>query len=72
MARLIVYFVYFLFALAPSLGFAHLKVISTRTPFGTLYVPQDGKPTHPGIIVLHGSEGGGRAFNALDAQLFGI
>lgn len=46
------------------------KVIELETPFkgSTLFVPNDGKP-HPGIVILHGSEGGSLPFYRLEAQL---
>ncbi len=46
-------------------------IIAVETPFpgSILYVPHDGKP-HPGIIVLHGSEGGTLPYFHLDAQMY--
>jgi dienelactone hydrolase len=43
----------------PIQASAALKVIQERTPFNASYVfaPNDGK-AHPGIVLLHGSEGG--------------
>jgi len=61
----------FLFCLLASLlARAELKVVEVATPFPSskLYVPGDGKP-HPGVIFLHGSEGGSLPYMNLEAQL---
>lgn len=44
-----------------------IKEITGPYPSSVLYVPNDGKP-HPGVIVLHGSEGGSLPYAALEAQ----
>ncbi len=38
----------------------HYKLEAIRSPFpgSVLYVPKDGKSSHPGVILLHGSDGG--------------
>lgn len=61
-----------------SSAFAHgavkePKVLELETPFrgSTLYVLNDGKP-HPGIVILHGSEGGSLPFYRLEAQLMAM
>lgn len=41
-------------------------VVETPFPGSVLYVPKDGK-AHPGIVILHGSEGGGMPFSHLSA-----
>ncbi len=59
--------------LVSSISSAHAKSISKikelPTPFAgsILYTPNDGKP-HPGVVVLHGSEGGSLPYNRLEAQ----
>ena len=47
-----------IFALGES-AHAKLQVLQTATPFKSSYVfrPNDKKP-HPGVVLLHGSEGG--------------
>jgi len=63
-------FVLLAVAILSQTSFADLATIVERpTPFpgSTLYVPNDGKP-HPGILVLHGSEGGSLPYYQLDAQ----
>jgi len=59
----------FLFWGTTSYG-SELKVVELASPFlgSKLYVPNDGKP-HPGILVLHGSEGGSLPYYQLEAQL---
>jgi len=59
----------FLSSVSPSFG-GELKVVELASPFlgSKLYVPNDGK-AHPGILVLHGSEGGSLPYYQLDAQL---
>jgi dienelactone hydrolase len=56
--------------LVSSLAHAEVKVIEVASPFPSsmLYVPNDGKP-HPGVIFLHGSEGGSLPYMNLEAQL---
>lgn len=49
-------------------AFALHPVELVDTPYGRLYRPADGGQSHPGVIVFHGSEGGGRAYNGLQAQ----
>lgn len=51
---------------------AKLNVKTDYTPYGPLFYPNDGQVTYPGIIVFHGSEGGGRAFHQLEAQLLAM
>jgi dienelactone hydrolase len=49
---------------------SELKIIEAATPFAgsSFYYPNDGKE-HPGILVLHGSEGGSLPNYKLQAQL---
>jgi dipeptidyl aminopeptidase/acylaminoacyl peptidase len=46
-----------------------LMVIEKSTPFkgSMLYIPNDGK-AHPGVVFLHGSEGGSLPFTKMDAK----
>jgi dienelactone hydrolase len=56
------------FLLSAAAAHGANNVRSIHTAVGVLYLPDDGKETHPGVVVYHGSEGGGRAYNQLDAQ----
>lgn len=62
--------VIFLFLFSINCYAKELKVLSAYTPFAgsVLYYPNDGK-SHPGVIVLHGSEGGSLPFSRLIAQM---
>lgn len=51
---------------------ASLKVKVESTPYGPIFYPNDGRTAHPGVIVFHGSEGGGKAFNQLEAQFLAM
>jgi dienelactone hydrolase len=44
-----------------------IQEIASPYKSSTLYVPNDGKP-HPGVVVLHGSEGGSLPYMNLEAQ----
>jgi dienelactone hydrolase len=54
----------------PAFSTSPLKVIQIDTPMkgSKLFVPNDGK-THPGILLLHGSEGGSLPYYWTDAQM---
>ncbi len=49
------------------------KILQIDSPYlgSQLFVPNDGKP-HPGIILLHGSEGGSLPYYRLEAQLMAM
>lgn len=53
-----------------AFGVSPLKVIQVETPMkgSKLFVPNDGK-SHPGILLLHGSEGGSLPYYWAEAQL---
>jgi dienelactone hydrolase len=63
---------FFTLALAFSISVeaAELKVIEVATPHigSKLFVPNDGKP-HPGVLLLHGSEGGSFPYYWAEAQI---
>lgn len=57
------------FILSFSTFAAEPKVALAKNPFRSsrLYIPNDGQP-HPGVLLLHGSEGGSEAFFWSEAQ----
>jgi dienelactone hydrolase len=56
-------------ALTAQAELTAIKIMESSTPFSgsVLYTPNDGKP-HPGIVYLHGSEGGSLPNTRLKAQ----
>ena len=53
-----------------TLALASSPVVSVPIPFaGTLYVPDDGLP-HPGVLLLHGLEGGAATDRVREARFF--
>lgn len=70
MTRLVRSLVFLGFIFGGSVSMADEKPVvrAIYTPFkGVLFVPNDGKP-HPGILLLHGSEGGLNSITKLEAQ----
>lgn len=55
-----------------AMAISPLKIKMEYTKYGPVFYPNDGQKTHPGVVVFHGSEGGGRAYHQLDAQLLAM
>ncbi len=58
-----------LFSVSVRADLSDVKILKEVAPFpgSVIYYPNDGK-THPGIIVLHGSEGGSLPYAKMEAQ----